>query len=204
MAGFFFAIYFIFGHEGESYATIGNSMITTFLKFFGAPKYDEMAEISESMAIIIIIFFGIICFLIILKLFTAIVMSNYIYLRRVGQLNTEAKSRITTEQGIDLFKRFINFVTCTNPFAKEANNKDVEEEEHKELDVLAEKPKAPEKEKMTLWSICLVNWNALCNSGSSTSENLKYKQKEIKDLILKEELEAVSYTHLTLPTICSV
>eukprot|EP00826_Nyctotherus_ovalis_P026681 TRINITY_DN20821_c0_g1_i1.p2 TRINITY_DN20821_c0_g1~~TRINITY_DN20821_c0_g1_i1.p2 ORF type:complete len:103 (-),score=26.89 TRINITY_DN20821_c0_g1_i1:7-315(-) len=75
MAGFFFAIYFIFGHEGESYATIGNSMITTFLKFFGAPKYDEMAEISESMAIIIIIFFGIICFLIILKLFTAIVMS---------------------------------------------------------------------------------------------------------------------------------
>jgi len=151
------------------------------------PTYSEGREASEGMNIIIVIFFCIICFLILLKLFIAIIMSNYIFLRRVGELRTEAKSRIGTYQGLAWVKKLLNFITCKAPFEQKTNKKDIEE--HKENDVLAMKPKEIDHNKLSTWNICLINWNILWSSEQDENASAKHRQKEVMELIVKEDYE---------------
>lgn len=180
MAGFFFANYVVFGFHASAYSKLGSSMITTFQQFFDKSNYDTISDISEAMAIVLTILFAIICFLIILNLFTAVVMSNYATLKFAAQLRTEAKTRITRKRGLDFIKRLVNLVTCAG--YSEEPSEDVEEGREN-----AQGKKS--HRGMSIWKVCLKNANELCRYKMDTAEEAEQREEEMIELIRREKAE---------------
>ena len=117
----------MFGYYSYSFAEIGSSAISLFLKIVGKINYQEMVDANSAMAPAILFPFAVIFFFILLNMFVAIVMSNYSILRKKSQLKTEANARIAEEEGKEWSKKILNLVLCLPPNSKDDAEKGEDE-----------------------------------------------------------------------------
>jgi len=112
LCGFAFASHFLFGYYAGEFNTLKDSLMTTFLKMFGKPNYGEMKEYNPSFAFIFIVAFLVIFSFFVLNAFTAILVSQYGWLRKRSLLKIEANARIAEEEGKKFTKKIFDLLFC--------------------------------------------------------------------------------------------
>jgi len=185
LTGFAFCSHFLFGYYTPSLSTLGESMVSTIVRIFGRPNYEEMKNSNSEIAPLIFAIFLIIFFFLVLNSFTAVLISHYGKMRKKNLLRIEVNARIAEEDGQRFTQKMINFFLCRN--TRNLQNQNAQSDNQKDvLQIENNRKNAINKQEITLWDTIKYNVGTICNSPPKTREQIRSRYNNMLNLLMKE------------------